>query len=288
MRKETVYVVDRPVPLLEFLLEVVSGRSRNSVKHLLSRGQVLVDGVPQRQFDLPLTPGRRVTLLAKGPALPFPVLYEDKGLIVINKPAGLLSVGTDREKYRTAYRMISDCLKSRDPRARLFIVHRLDRDTSGVLLFAKSEELKNALQDSWNDRVKERRYYAVAEGEDLPDSGICRSRLTENRAHKVYSAKREDGRQAVTRYQVLARRQGYSLLDVALDTGRKNQIRAHLSELGHPVAGDEKYGAASDPMGRLALHAHRLTLTDPRAEKDISFMAIVPREFQRMFPKYFP
>lgn len=290
MKQETVYVVEQPTSLLDFLLTRVRGQSRNSVKHMLSRGQVLVEGVPQTRFDLPLVSGQRVILLpqAKGPALPFPILYEDAGLIVIQKPAGLLSIGTEKEKHRTAYRILSDHLQSRDPRSRLWIVHRLDRDTSGVLLFAKDEGLKNALQDGWNDLVRERRYYAVVEGEDLPDSGVCRSRLIENRQHRVYSTKRDEGKEAVTRYRVMSRRRGYSLLDVALETGRKNQIRAHLSELGHPVAGDEKYGAGSDPMGRLALHAWQLSLTDPRTENPISFTAAVPTEFQRMFPRAFP
>lgn len=289
MKRETAYPVENPAPLLDFLLSHVEGQSRNSVKHLLSRGQVLVDNIPQKQFDLPLSPGQIVTVLpqARGAALPFPVLYEDGGLLIIHKPAGLLSVATDTQKSRTAYRLTADYLRARDPRSRLFVVHRLDRDTSGVLLFAKEEGLKNALQEDWNRLVKKRGYWAVAEGEDLPDSGECRSRLTESKAHRVYSAKGDEGKEAVTRYRVLARRKGYSLLDVELDTGRKNQIRAHLAELGHPVAGDDKYGARTDPMGRLGLHACELSLTDPRTGKPLSFTAPPPDGFRRMFPRYF-
>ena len=285
-KKEITYPVEAPGTLLEFLLAHVSGQSRNSVKHLLSRGQVLVDNRPQTRFDRALTPGQTVTVLpqAKGAALPFPVLYEDDGLIAIQKPAGLLSVATETEKYRTAYRMVTDYLRARDPRARIFIVHRLDRDTSGVLLFAKNEELKHQLQDRWNALVKKRGYWAVAEGAGLPDSGVCRTQLQENRVHRVYSARGDDWKEAVTRYHVLARRNEYALADVELETGRKNQIRAHLSELGHPVAGDKKYGAASDHMGRLALHAYVLSLTDPRNGKLLTLSSPPPEWFRRMFP----
>jgi len=283
MKKESVYPVETPAPLLEFLLAHVAGQSRNSVKHLLSRGQVLVDNVPQRQFDLPLTPGQSVTVLPQGAvAAPFPILYEDDGLLVIDKPAGLLSVATESQRTRTAWALAAEYLKGRDPGSRLYTVHRLDRDTSGVLLFAKDRALRDALQEDWNALVKRRGYLAVVEGESLPDSGVCRSQLTENAVHRVYSTK--DGKEAVTRYKVLSRRRGYSLLDVELDTGRKNQIRAHLSELGAPVAGDRKYGARTDPMGRLALHANELILTDPRSHKLLTFTAPAPQWFSRMFP----
>lgn len=289
MKKEISYPVENPALLLDFLLSHVAGQSRNSVKHLLSRGQVLVDNIPQKQFDLSLSPGQSVTILpqAKGMSLPFPVLYEDGGLLAIHKPAGLLSVATDTQKSRTAYRLTADYLHARDPRSRLFVVHRLDRDTSGVLLFAKSEDLKIALQEDWNGLVKKRGYWAVVEGEGLPDSGECRSRLSESKTYRVYSARGDEGKKAVTRYTVLARRKGYSLLDVELDTGRKNQIRAHLAELGHPVAGDDKYGARTNPMGRLALHAYELSLTEPQSGKLLSFTAPPPEGFQRMFPRYF-
>lgn len=285
-KKEISYPVEAPGPLLDFLLARVSGQSRNSVKHLLSRGQVLVDNRPRTRFDCALTPGQTVTVLpqARGASLPFPILYEDAGLIAVQKPAGLLSVATETEKRRTAYRMVTDYLRARDPHARIFIVHRLDRDTSGVLLFAKDEALKHQLQDRWNTLVKKRGYWAAVEGTGLPDSGTCRTQLQENRVHRVYSARGDEGKEAVTRYRVLARRNDYALADVELETGRKNQIRAHLSELGHPVAGDKKYGASTDPMGRLALHAYVLALTDPRSGALLTLSSPPPEWFRRMFP----
>lgn len=287
MREKVIYPVTEAAPLLEFLLAHVTGQSRNSVKHLLSRNQILVEGKVQKQFDLPLTPGQSVTVLPypAGPELPFPVLYEDDGLIVINKPAGLLSVGNEKEKERTAYRKVRDHLKAQDPKAKLFVVHRLDRDTSGVLLFAKDPVLKDQLQENWNATVKARKYLAIVEGKDIDDSGVCRSKLTENRVHRVYATKHTSGKEAITRYTTLARKDDFALLDVSLETGRKNQIRSQLSELGHPVAGDEKYGAETDPLGRLALHACELSLTDPRTQKVITFTAPVPVSFTKLFPR---
>lgn len=286
IKKDVSYPVEAQEALLEFLLHHISRQSRNSVKHLLSRGQVLVDNRPQTRFDYTLVPGQIVTVLpqARGATLPFPVLYEDAGLIAVQKPSGLLSVATEAERHRTAYRMVTEYLRARDPHARIFIVHRLDRDTSGVLLFAKNEDLKHQLQDCWNTLVKKRGYWAVTEGANLPDSGTCRTLLQENRVHRVYSSKRDEGKEAVTHYRVLARRNEYALADVELETGRKNQIRAHFSELGHPVAGDKKYGASTDPMGRLALHAYVLSLTDPRSGKLLTLSSPPPEWFRRMFP----
>lgn len=288
MKKKQVYQVKEATTLLAFLLQQVKGQSRNSVKHLLSRGQVLVDDTGQRRFDFPLAPGQLVFILPQsgGGALPFPLLYEDDRLIVVDKPAGLLSMGTERERDRTAYRLVTEYLRARDGLPRIFILHRLDRDTSGVLAFCKEEVFRDALQERWNDLVTKREYYAVVEGAEIPEEGLCRSALRETREHKVYSSHDRVGKEAITRYRVLARSHGYSLLSVEIETGRKNQIRVHLSELGHPVAGDKKYGAKTDPLGRLALHAYRLHFNAPNGEKGYSFAAPIPEEFRRMFPKF--
>ena len=290
MSKENKFLVESKTPLLEFLLEHVAGQSRNSVKHLLSRNQVLVNGTPQTRYDFMLTPGSHVTLQPQtnGPVLPFPILFEDENLLAVNKPAGLLSVATHDERERTAYRLTSNYVRGRTPNSRLFLVHRLDRYTSGVLLFAKNEEQRLALQDNWNLLVQKRGYYAVVEGTDIPDSGECRTKLRENRIHKVYSSNDNRGKEAITRYKVLARKQGHSLLDISLETGRKNQIRVHLSELGYPVVGDKKYGAAGNAMGRLGLHAYALALINPmNNHQRMSIIAPPPDAFRRMFPGFF-
>ena len=287
MRK--VLAVTEETTLLPFLLREVTGKSRNTVKGLLTRRQVMVDGTVVTRFDAPLLPGQQVTLLppeAAGAAeLPFPVLYQDRDLIAVDKPAGLLSMGNEKERTRTAYRMVSDYVKAREPGGRIFIVHRLDRDTSGVLVFAKNERMKRALQDHWEALVQKRGYVAAVEG-DLPEpEGTVRSYLRETATHLVYSGPRgKEGREAVTHYRVLARGKGFSLVEVTIDTGRKNQIRVHMQDLGCPVAGDRQYGAQSDPMGRLALHAHVLRFTDPRSKKTLELKASLPLGFQTLFP----
>ena len=278
--KEMEYTVEGGGPLLPFLLERVRG-SRNHVKSLLTRGQVEVDGKTVTRHDHPLTPGQRVAVLAAPrPAAPFPVLYEDGRILVVDKPAGLLSMASDREKLRTAYRMATDYVRQGDPRGRVFIVHRLDRDTSGVLLFAKDEGARRAYQEDWNSLALRRGYLAVTEGAPPRPSGTVRSLLRATSVHRVYSGR--GGKEAVTHYTTRSGNGKYALLEVSIDTGRKNQIRAHLSELGCPVAGDKTYGAAADPLGRLCLHAHELRLTDPFTGEERAFRAEPPRGFRSL------
>ncbi|MBM6976739.1 RluA family pseudouridine synthase [Intestinimonas butyriciproducens] len=281
--------VEEETTLLPFLLLRVRDKSRNTVKGLLSRRQVLVDGEVVTRFDAPLAPGQRVELLPKDSAgaaeLPFPILYEDTGLIAVDKPAGLLSMGNERERRRTAYRAVSDYVKAREPGRRIFIVHRLDRDTSGVLVFAKDEKLKRALQDNWENVVKKRGYLAAVEGTLPQREGMVRSYLHETATHLVYSGPRgRQAKEAVTRYRMVAENRGYTLAAVEIDTGRKNQIRVHMQDLGCPIAGDRQYGAQTDPMGRLALHADVLVLTDPRTRRALTLRAPLPITFRRLFP----
>ena len=281
--------VEEETTLLPFLLLRVRDKSRNTVKGLLSRRQVLVDGEVVTRFDAPLAPGQRVELLPKDSAgaaeLPFPILYEDTGLIAVDKPAGLLSMGNERERRRTAYRAVSDYVKAREPGRRIFIVHRLDRDTSGVLVFAKDEKLKRALQDNWENVVKKRGYLAAVEGTLPRREGMVRSYLHETATHLVYSGPRgRQAKEAVTRYRMVAENRGYTLAAVEIDTGRKNQIRVHMQDLGCPIAGARQYGAQTDPMGRLALHADVLVLTDPRTRRALTLRAPLPLPFRRLFP----
>ena len=281
--------VEEETTLLPFLLLRKREKSRNTAKELLSRRQVLVDGEVVTRFDAPLAPGQRVELLPKDSAgaaeLPFPILYEDTGLIAVDKPAGLLSMGNERERRRTAYRAVSDYVKAREPGRRIFIVHRLDRDTSGVLVFAKDEKLKRALQDNWENVVKKRGYLAAVEGTLPQREGMVRSYLHETATHLVYSGPRgRQAKEAVTRYRMVAENRGYTLAAVEIDTGRKNQIRVHMKDLGCPIAGDRQYGAQTDPMGRLALHADVLVLTDPRTRRALTLRAPLPITFRRLFP----
>lgn len=283
-----VYTVEESTTLLPFLLSNLAGKSRNNIKSLLSRRLVAVDGVPTSQFDTPLSQGQQVRILPasapKADALPFPLLYEDEHLIVVNKPAKLLSVANDKEKTRTAYHMVTDYVKSRRVDDRIFVLHRLDRDTSGVLMFARDPETKELFQSRWNEIVTRRGYLAVVEGVPRPAQDTIRSYLVETETHLSFSgAPGKGAKEAVTSYQVVKAGNGYALLDISIETGRKNQIRVHMKEKGCPVAGDKQYEARTNPIGRLCLHASELSFTHPATGEPVTFRAKMPRDFNRVF-----
>ena len=281
MKQERTYTIQTETTLLPFLLETVKGISRNSVKNLLTRRQVMVNGQSVTRHDHALKPGDTVEILAPGAKAPvFPILYEDNDIIVIDKPAGLLCVATEKEKNKTAYHLVSEYLKGKGQR--VFIVHRLDKDTSGVLMFAKSEKVKRAYQDNWDTLVKQRTYLALVEGTPKESEGTVHSYLKETDTHLVYSVDRPGGsaKEAITHYRLLARKAALSLLEVELETGRKNQIRVHMKDLGHPVTGDKKYGATANNLGRLGLHAHIISVTDPFTKKLMTFTAPAPKGFR--------
>ncbi|MEF3306381.1 RluA family pseudouridine synthase [Paenibacillus sp. GYB003] len=287
----TELVVGEPTELLAFLLASLPGRGRNSVKSILARGQAAVDGRPITKYDHPLQPGQRVTVSwtkvdrSGGDKLVgLTILHEDDDIVVVHKEAGLLSIATAQEKELTAYRQLSDYVKRVSPSARIFIVHRLDRDTSGVMMFAKSERVQQLLQNDWKDAVLERTYAALVEGAVRTKEGTVKSWLKENKAMVVYSSpKPDDGQLAITHYKVLQSNDRYSLLEVRLETGRKNQIRVHMKDIGHPVVGDKKYGARGSSLGRLGLHAHVLSFRHPTGGKTMRFESPIPSAFLRMF-----
>ncbi len=211
------------------------------------------------------------------------ILYEDQDIIVVNKIEGLLTVSTDREKEKTAYFHLTDYVRKGNSRSknRVFIVHRLDRETSGVLVFAKNEKVKRYLQDNWKDFSKT--YFAVVQGKLQEKEGIISSYLAENSAHRVFSSKDpEQGKFSKTGYKVLKESGKYSLLKIILYTGRKHQIRVHLSEKGHSVAGDKMYGKANKGIKRLGLHAASLTITHPFTNEEMTFETDIPIYFKSL------
>jgi tRNA pseudouridine32 synthase/23S rRNA pseudouridine746 synthase/23S rRNA pseudouridine1911/1915/1917 synthase len=217
--------------------------------------------------------------LARGLTL----LYEDRDILVVDKPAGLLTVGTDSDKSCTAYFALTDyvrkgCTRSRN---RIFIVHRLDKETSGVLVFAKNEESQHALQEDWPNTKKT--YLAVVRGTCEKQSETITTYLAENKAHVVYStADPAQGKLSHTAYRVLKQTKGLALLEVDLLTGRKNQIRVHLAGIGHPIVGDRKYGRPKDSHARLALHAKTISFKHPFSGKQLTFSARVPGYFSKL------
>lgn len=211
------------------------------------------------------------------------ILHEDQDIIVVDKINGLLTMGTEREKEKTAYFLLTDYVRKGNPRSRdrVFIVHRLDRDTSGVLVFAKSEQAKRFLQDNWKDFTK--KYYAVVHGQLKEKEGIITSYLVENSVFRMYSVKNpEKGKYSKTGYKVLQENANFSLLEIDLFTGTKNQIRVHFSENGNPVAGDKIYGTHEKGIKRLALHSASLTLIHPYTNKNMTFQTSVPPYFYQL------
>lgn len=274
--------------LLETLSALMPGRSRTTVKNYLRLGMVMLNGSVTTQFDQPVYAGNAIDVntsrqwqIFSNPRLK--IIYEDDDIIVVNKGYGLLSMGNDRVSKGTAYSLLRDYVKRKDPSNKIFIVHRLDQHTSGLMMFAKNEAAKNAMQHNWNNMVLDRRYAAIVEGCPDQDKGRITSYLAENSQHIVYSTDdREKGKLGVTNWELVRARNGYALLDVSLDTGRKNQIRVHLSEMGNPIAGDHKYGAKTSPLHRLALHARTLRFVHPVTRADMNFTIPLPPGFSKL------
>jgi 23S rRNA pseudouridine1911/1915/1917 synthase len=274
--------------LMDFLVKQLPHKSRNNIKSLLTHKQVFVDGKQVSQYNHPLAPGQKVEIGSSRvePEQKFreyTIVYEDQHLIVIDKAAGLLSMATESEKRITAYSLLSRHVKKQDRANKIFIVHRLDRETSGLMLFARSEEIKNHLQESWNDTIIERTYIAVVEGRVERQEGTITSYLSEDKVYKMHSSPKEGaGQKAVTHYSVIRNSDAYTMLKVNLETGRKNQIRIHMQEMGHSIAGDKKYGAVSNPIKRLGLHAQQLSFIHPVSGKKLEFESKAPRSFLRV------
>lgn len=275
------YIVKENEILIEFLKKTFSNLSKNSVKSLLHNEKVFVNGNMTTKYNYELNVGDVVEIREKV-AKNIDIIYEDKDIIVINKPSGLLTVATEKEKNKTAYHLVMEYLKKKNKNNRIFIIHRLDKDTSGIIMFAKNERAKHLYQDNWNDIVKKRCYYAVIDGKMENKEGTIKSYLKEN-GNMVYSVKDRSGKLAITEYKVLEERKNISLLDINLKTGRKNQIRVHMKENKTPILGDLKYGEKSKLINRLALHAYKLELINPVTKKLLTFEVNMPNEFKTLF-----
>jgi 23S rRNA pseudouridine1911/1915/1917 synthase len=275
-------------PLLAWLCDVLRPMPRTRIKRLLQHGLVAVNGTPTTRFDHPLRPGDRVTVSRDRPdpagqalaVAGVTVVAEDEHLLVLDKPAGLLTVATEGEKTDTAFARLNAFLRARR-QGRPFVVHRLDRDTSGLLLFARSAAVRDRLQADWPAVTKT--YLAVVEGTPRPAAGVVKNFLTEGRDLRVRATADGDrAKWAVTRYRVVGGRGRYALVEVGLETGRKHQIRVHLAGLGCPVAGDAVYGAATDPAGRLGLHAWRLAFDHPVTGRGLELESPLPAVLRRV------
>ncbi|KJR47824.1 Ribosomal large subunit pseudouridine synthase D [Desulfosporosinus sp. I2] len=287
--KQTYLEVTEQDELMKFLLVQLPNKSRNDIKSLLAHRQISVDNEVITQFNHPLLNGQQVVvnwakvLIEEQPA-GLNIVFEDPYIIIIEKQAGLLSIATATEKEQTAYSILSDHVKKRDPKNKIFVLHRLDRETSGVMMFAKSEMIQQALQKAWKEAILERTYIVVVEGAVTKEQGTITSWLTESKAFIMYSSHTpNNGQKAITHYRVLKKNKHYSLLEVKLETGRKNQIRVHMKDIGHSVIGDKKYGATKHPIGRLGLHAQVLAFKHPTTGEVVRYESEIPKVFLNLF-----
>lgn len=283
---ETKLSVSQDTQLMTFLMASFPGKSREKIKSLLRNKLVSLKGLAITKFDHPLHPGDVLVIGTKAPVsekqIPgLKIVFEDDAILVIEKPAGLLTMGSAKERAKTAYAYLTSYVKKQDDANRIFIVHRIDRETSGLLVFAKNERIKLRMQKNWNDRIIERKYIALVEGVLTQRKGTVQSYLRESKALKVHSSQNaSSGQLAITHYEVLGYKKNTTVVEVQLETGRKNQIRVHMQDLGHPIVGDKKYGAKTSLTGRIALHAKTLVFVHPITGKEMRFETKDPSIFR--------
>jgi len=288
--RQTELKVKNDASLQDYIMEA-TGKSRTAVKSLFVHKQVFVDGANVTQHDFKIRKNQVITINSVGTSLEkmdlnnIKIIFEDDDIIVVDKPSGLLSVSTENGSGITTYSILRNYVKMKSSLNKIFIVHRLDRETSGLMLFAKNERSKLILQSNWNNIVQQRKYIAVVCGELKKDKETIVSYLKENTAMKMYVSKNvnDDAQQAVLSYNVLKRNKNFSLIDVELETGRKNQIRVQMQEIGHSVAGDKKYGGKPSAIGRLALHARTLEFIHPATHETMRFSTKIPKKFLIVF-----
>lgn len=282
------FKVGEETTLLPFLIGILKDRNRTEIKALLKYKHIALRGKATTQFDTPLLPGDTVQVnfgrsfyTFKDPQIR--IIYEDEWMVVVEKASGLLSVANESERDRNAYRIVRDYIRHDNPDAELYVCHRLDQYTSGILMFSKDRAMQQELRENWDFYVKERRYVCVTERVPREAGGELRSLLTENKRMQVHSTENEDeGRLAITRYSVLQSRGRYALLDIEILTGKKNQIRVHMAEMGCPIAGDMKYGAETNPARRLMLHNYRFSIIHPVTGELMRFQLPTPSPFKRL------
>lgn len=282
------YTVAEQCPLLEWLLANVK-ESRNKIKSTLQGRGIKVDGKTVSQFDYMLQPGMKVAVSkTKRNQQSFKsryvkIVYEDRWLIVVEKNIGILSMAAGHASLNVKSVLDNYFKKSRQ-KCTAHVVHRLDRDTSGLMVYAKDIDTEQILEHNWHQIVYDRRYVAVVSGEVEQDEGTIKNWLKDNKAYVTYSSPVDNGgKLAITHYHVLDRRTDYSLVEFKLETGRKNQIRVHTADMGHPVCGDVKYGNGNDPLHRLCLHAWLLCFNHPVTGEPMEFETPIPTAFRQLF-----
>ena len=275
-------IVEKDGELLDYLYNHLD-MPKKRIKQYLTHGSIYVNNNKTTKHNYKVIAGMNIVIntVNNVKTLPFDVLFEDDHIIVVNKPSGLLTIATNKEKENTLYHIVREYLVSKNKNNRIFIVHRLDKDTSGIVVFAKDEKTKNKLQENWNNYVSLREYVAVVHGNMKKDSDRIVQYLKETKTNLVYVSKDGDGKEAITNYKVIKKNDDYSLLNINIESGRKNQIRVALSSINNPIVGDKKYGI-KDSFDRLYLHANKLKMYYPEIGKDILFETPIPNEFKKI------
>jgi len=283
VNKKQNYINYDNIRLIHSLSNFKRDLPKKTIKNYIKNGMVTVNNKVVTNGSIILKDGDMVEIAYSRKVIPLfdlEILYEDDYFIAINKPCGLLSIANDKEKIVTAYRMVSDYVKKSNNKY-IFVVHRLDEETSGILLFCKSQRIRDKMQNNWNTLVKKRGYLAIVDGK-ISSSGTIHTFLKENHQQFVYSSKDNSGKEAITHYSVVKNNNTYSLLQVFIDTGRRNQIRVHLSEKGYPVVGDKKYKCKSNPIKRLCLHANILEFVHPVSKKIVHIESKIPDDMKKI------
>lgn len=281
------YKVDSPMGLLDWLLANLN-RSRSKIKATLAGHGIRVNGKVVTQYDFPLLPGMRVDVSKSQNVRELrnryvSLVYEDRYIVVVNKKAGILSMPAGHSSLNVKS-VLDDYFQQCHQHCKAHVVHRLDRDTSGLMIYAKDKQTELALESDWHNIVYDRRYIAVLSGVVSRDSGTIENWLKDNKAYFTYSSTVDNGgKLAISHFRVLKRNEFYSLVEFRLETGRKNQIRVHAADIGHPVCGDVKYGNGDDPIGRLCLHAYKLCFYHPVTHKPMEFSTDIPGSFASLF-----
>ncbi len=276
-------VVEKDSELLDYLYNNLD-MPKKRIKQYLTHGAIYVNNNKTTKYNYKLIKGMNIIIDTDSKnkkTLPFEILFEDDHIIVVNKPSGLLTIATNKEKEKTLYHIVRDYLISKNKNSKVFIVHRLDKDTSGIVVLAKDEKTKNTLQENWNEYVDLREYIAVVHGKLKKEEDTITQYLKETKTNLVYVSKDKDGKEAITNYKVIDTNDDYSLLSIKISTGRKNQIRVAMSTINNPIVGDKKYGI-KDHYDRLYLHANRLRMYYPEIKKSILFETSYPNEFKKI------
>ena len=277
-------IVEKEGTLLDYLYNHLD-MPKKRIKQYLTHGSIYLNNNKTTQYNKKVLPGMNIVIDTDNKTkkeLPFDILFEDDHIIVVNKPSGLLTIATAKEKEKTLYHIVREYLVSKDKYAKVFIVHRLDKDTSGIVVLAKDEKTKNKLQENWNEYVSLREYVAVLHGTLKNKEGRIVQKLKETKTNLVYVTKDDDGKEAITNYKVIKENKDYSMVSIEIETGRKNQIRVAFASEKTPIVGDKKYGDIKDKEERLYLHANRLKMYYPELKKEILFETATPNEFKKI------